>query len=330
MRRRIESARRAGLISALTAVSAFLGDPSAEAQTQGLGEPAPSGIAVVPSDPTRTETVPAGPTGFGEGIGPYFQDWFNRVDAALASQPIWAAPLVMATPRVVELFRFDTSVARVRNGVELDNYGLGRGLSLVPNETTQVSLGIPAYDIRTGGRAPGSGFADLPFITVKERLVSANAQNGDYIVTAFLGGSAPTGIALYTDNAYMISPGLYAGKGWGRFDIQGSIGGSFPVAGQTNIGNAMVSNLVFQYHVGSIFWPEIEFNNTYWFDGVRKGKSQTFMTVGLLLSRFHLFGRFNLSVGGGYQFALTPAFVTKPVVTPVYAHAWVTTFRFIF
>lgn len=260
----------------------------------------------------------------------FFQDWFKRVDRALASEPSWAAPLVMATPRVVELFRFDTLLAGVRTNVTSANYGLGRGLSLVPNETTQVSLGIPGYIVRNGGRAPGAGFADLPIITIKERLLSANAANGDYILTAFLSTTGPTGATLFSENAYTITPGLYGGKGWGNFNIQGSIGGSFPFANVAVIGNSLVSNLVFQYRLGQYLSPELELNNTYWFDGLRRGKDQTFLTLGAILGRFNIAGRFNLLVGAGYQVALTPAFVVKPAVTPVYARAVVTTFRLSF
>jgi hypothetical protein len=257
----------------------------------------------------------------------YVDNWFKRVDTALASEPSWAAPLVMATPRIVELFRFDTSIAEVRSNVYLDNYGLGRGLSLVPNETTQVSLGIPAYEVRTGGKQPGEGFADLPFLTIKERLLSANESQGDYIVTAFLSAGAPTGAALYTQDTYTITPGLYGGKGWGRFNIEGSVGANFPVTGDSHIGTSMVSNLVFQYHLGRVFWPELEFNDTYWFDDQRGGQNQLFATVGMVVGRFTIVDRVKLTIGAGYQVALSPAFVTKPQVTPQYRNALVTTFR---
>ncbi|GAN76114.1 hypothetical protein [Acidisphaera rubrifaciens] len=280
----------------------------------------PSTVPPLPSDSTTEQG----------GLGTYFSEWFQRVDTALATQPSWAAPLIMATPRIVELFRFDTSMAEVRTNVNLDNYGLGRGLSLVPNETTQVTLGIPPYEVRTGGRQPGAGFADLPFITVKERLFTATEQEGNYLVTAFLGAGAPTGVPLYTQNTYTITPGLYGGKGWGRFDVEASSSVSFPVEDVAHIGKSIVSNLVFQYHIDRIFWPEIEFNHTYWIDGVRGGRSQLFTTIGLVLGRFELIDRLKMTVGAGYQVALSPAFITRPVVVPTYRNALVTTFRLSF
>ena len=51
-------------------------------------------------------------------------------------------------------------------------------------KTNEVILNAPSYTDRSTVR-PASGFADWPFILIKQRLLSANEQNGNYIVTAF-------------------------------------------------------------------------------------------------------------------------------------------------
>lgn len=94
--------------------SLLVGSTGARAQVEALGNGAPSPTQVVPNNPSLQQTEPAQPRGIGDGVSAYFSDWFNRVDASLASQPIWAAPLVMATPRIVELFRYGLGHGFVR------------------------------------------------------------------------------------------------------------------------------------------------------------------------------------------------------------------------
>ena len=45
---------------------------------------------------------------------------------------------------------------------------------------------------------PASGVADDPVLLIKQRLLSANEASGNYILTAFLGVQAPTGVAAFT------------------------------------------------------------------------------------------------------------------------------------
>ena len=81
---------------------------------------------------------------------------------------------------------------------------------------------LPAYSER-GKKAEASGWGDWPFVVVKERLVSAAPQDGDYIVTGYLIAQAPAGSKAFTNHAWVISPGLGFGKGWEDFDIEGGI-----------------------------------------------------------------------------------------------------------
>jgi hypothetical protein len=45
----------------------------------------------------------------------------------------------------------------------------------------------------------------------------------------------------------------------------------------------------FQYHFLEYFWPELEFNDTYWFDGTQRAhRNQLFLTPGIVFGRFAL------------------------------------------
>jgi Putative MetA-pathway of phenol degradation len=67
------------------------------------------------------------------------------------------------------------------------------------------------------GPAVHDGFGDVAF-QIKYRLLSANEEHGNYILTAFLGWSVPTG--SYTNGSLhaIITPTIAYGKGFGHFD----------------------------------------------------------------------------------------------------------------
>ncbi|HVJ55649.1 MAG TPA: transporter [Aliidongia sp.] len=268
----------------------------------------------------------ADPTTNGDWLSTYFDQWFTRVDAAQASQPHWMTPLATVTPRLEEEFRYDQFWQHLGTGASIDNIDGGKGLELIPTETNEILINLPPYEERNV-KSQASGWGDWAFLTVKQRLLSANEENGNYIVTAFLGLQAPTGAAAFTNDAWVVTPTLAAGKGWGDFDIQATVGAQLPLSHESTIGNAVVSNLAFQYHVGEHFWPELEFNDTYWSGGLRDGKNQVFLTPGVILGRFPLGERAKGSIGVGYQIALSPTLTKNPALTPTFDHAWIVSAR---
>jgi hypothetical protein len=81
----------------------------------------------------------------------------------------------------------------------------------------------------SGPRGNASGFADWPAFLVKYRLLSANAENGDYILTAFFQMSDPLGTpGNISNNVLTAQPTIAFGKGWGDFDIQSTVSDKFP------------------------------------------------------------------------------------------------------
>ena len=261
--------------------------------------------------------------------GNWVDRWFATADQAKASQPHWMTPVVTVTPRLEQEFRFDAGFQQAGNGAHLDNYGMGKGLELIPTSSNEIILNLPPYEDRSV-RKPAHGFGDDPVLLIKQRFLSANEQTGNYIVTGFLGVQAPTGAAAFTNDAWVITPTLAAGKGWGRFDIQATLGAAFPLSHEREIGKSIISNVAFQYHLGEIFWPEFEVNTTHWTDGPRGGKTQVFLTPGIVFGRFPITRRLKAIIGVGCQFAVAPKLATTPVLTPTYDRQLIVTTRMAF
>ena len=259
----------------------------------------------------------------------YFFDWFERVAQAQASQPHWMTPIATVTPRLEQEFRYDFFFQHQATGADIANYGGGKGLELIPTTTNEILINPPPYESRSG-KHPRTGLADDPFLVVKQRLLSANEQDGNYIVTAFLGVQAPTGVSAFSNNAWVITPTLAAGKGWGNFDVQGTVGVPYPLEHEHTIGVPIATNVAFQYHLGEYLWPEVEVNDTYWTSGERTGKDQIFITPGIIAGRFQISGRVKAIVGLGYQIAVSPKLTTSPALTPMYDRGWILTTRITF
>lgn len=239
-------------------------------------------------------------------------------------------PVATTTPRLEEEFRYNQFFEKLGNGGTLDNFGGGKGLELIPIDPIEVIIGVPPYiEKSVPGKSSVTGFNDWPFFLVKYRLLSANEQNGDYIVAAFLQGSAPTGIMALTENTYLITPTIAGGFGFCDFDVQSTIGVSFPTDYSQEAGDIVSWNTTFQYHLWNVLWPEIEVNDTYWLGGERAGKHQTFLTPGVVVGRIPLTGRAKLSVGVGYQLAVAPGTIREPL-TPQYRNNFIRTTRLSF
>ena len=74
------------------------------------------------------------------------------------------------------------------------------------------------------------------------------------------------------------TPTLAAGKGFGDFDIQVTIGEGIPIHDHSNSGRSIPTNITAQYHVTKLLWPEIEMNRTDWIGGARGERTQTYLT----------------------------------------------------
>jgi hypothetical protein len=263
-------------------------------------------------------------------VADYFDHWFDRVDATQAEQPHWMTPIATTTPRLEEEFRYDQFFQKLGNGGTQDNFDGGKGLELIPAEPVEVIVGMPPYiEKSVPGKSTVYGFNDLPFLLVKYRLLSANEQSGNYIVTAFLQGSAPTGVEALSSHTYMVTPTISGGYGIGDFDVQATLGIGFPTDYSQGTGDTLNYNIAFQYHLWNILWPEFELNGIRWIGGERAGMNQLALTPGVVFGRFPLGGRAKFSIGIGYQVAVAPATIREPL-TPQFRNNFILSTRLSF
>jgi hypothetical protein len=233
----------------------------------------------------------------------YIANWFVRVDKSKDEQPHWVTPLATTTPRLEEEYRYDQLWQTNARGITTDNYDGGKGLELIPFEKVEIIFNAPPYLVHNDPTVR-DGFGDNGFL-VKYRLLSANEKHGSYILTDFLGWSLPSGDHKNGAPHAVITPTIAYGKGVGNFDLQGTFGVGLPVADTTVVGRTYAWNNAFQYHVFRKLWPEVELNSTFFQDGKNDGQKQNFVTPGLVMGRFRLWGRVGVTAGGGYQIATT-------------------------
>jgi hypothetical protein len=239
----------------------------------------------------------------------YLSGWFARVDKSKNEQPHWVTPLATTTPRLEEEYRYDQFWQENAKAVATDNFDGSKGLELIPFEKVEVIFNLPPY-IEHNNPKTKDGWGDIAFL-VKYRLLSANEQHGDYILTAFLGWSLPTGQFSNGAPHPVITPTIAYGRGFGNFDLQGTLGVGLPTADTSTLGRTIAWNNAFQYRVFRKLWPEIELNSTFFQDGKNDGQKQNFVTPGLLLGRFRLAGRVGFTFGAGYQIATTKFYTTN-------------------
>jgi len=250
--------------------------------------------------------------------------WISvRPNAVSVAPPPPRPPvLVTATPRLEQEFRYDQTWQNRPKDVSYDIYGSGKGLELIPTYNTEVIIGVPAYQVKTTPKVTQYGWADETFL-FKYRVTAANEENGNYIVTGFLGLSVPSGTDIYTNHATVITPTIAGGKGWGTrslgFDIQSTLGISFPTADKSTLGWPIVWNTAFQGHVGEKLWPQVEVNYTYYDTGEHGGKTQVALTPGIVFGRFEAGSRLRLIIGTGYQKTVSSFYI--------FTNAWILTAR---
>jgi hypothetical protein len=206
------------------------------------------------------------------------------------------------------------------------NFDNSKGLNMVPWANTELAINLPPY-IQHNTTAK-DGFGDLSFLG-KYRIAAGNGQHGSYTLSAWMLATVPTGSSKNGSTDASVQPNLGGGKGFGNFDVQTSLGATLPTGKPaiTKAGRPMIWNTVAQYRVGKLLWPEIESNATFYKGGTNDGKTQEFITPGLIVGKCALHpsdpkSRPGLAVGAGMQIA-TSQFHT-------YNHALVLTARWIY
>jgi len=255
----------------------------------------------------------------------FFAKWESRTSATQARQPSWPPPLVSPYPMLIQVFRADFTRQVTPALTDTWNYGASRGLNLIPGFNSEFDFYYPPY-IQHNVKTAKDGFGDVGFLG-KYRILSGNEKNGNYMLSAQLVATIPTGSYTNGSTDASVSPTLLGGKGFGNFDVISSLGGTLPTGDTVKLGRSVGWNTTAQYRIDKIVWPEIEDNATFYYGGKNDGKMQNFVTPGVTFSKFKFrpkdaTSRAAIAFGGGEQIA-TSHFHT-------YNHNLVLTSRLVF
>lgn len=253
-----------------------------------------------------------------------FTDLQHRASLAQSTQPSWSVPLNQPYPQLIQVFRFDASRQITPTHAYNLNYGISKGLNVVPGFNSEFDFYPPPF--LEHNSASKDGFGD-PMFGYKYRFASGNEAHGNYAIAMQLFATIPTGSYSNGSPDAVLTPTFEAGKGFGKFDVISTLGGSLPTGDTLKLGHTIAWNTTAQYKVRKYFFPELESNASYFFGGKNDGKAQNFLEPGLTTAKFKVHpgnetARAGFAFGGGIQIA-TSHFHS-------YDHQLVFTSRFIF
>lgn len=216
----------------------------------------------------------------------FFAKWESRTTATQAKQPSWPPPLVSPYPMLIQVFRADFTRQITPTQTSTWNYGAGRGLNLIPGFNSEVDVYYAPY-LQHNTPKVKDGFGDVGFL-YKYRILSKNERDGNYMLSAQLSATIPTGSYSNGSPDSSVSPTLLAGKGLRKLDVISCLGGTLPTEQTNKVGRSIAWNTTAQYHLSKYVWPELESNATWFYAGKNNGKMQNFLTPGILFSKFKL------------------------------------------
>jgi hypothetical protein len=267
-----------------------------------------SALAAVPLAATAQQTATS------SGAAAFIANYQSRVTATQALQPNWITPLVTVTPRLEQEFRTDFVHQYNPADKGVWNYGNSKGLEFIPERNVEILINVPPFFNRSNGES--DGFGDMSFNS-KYRFYARNHEHGNAIITGFFAATIPTGKNGNGSCCAVVTPTLAVGKGFGNLALTSTAGGSLPISNTKGLGHTITWNNVVQYRlaqtgVARLFWPELEFNSSFFKGGANDGKTTVFATPGLIIGRIPLShdasgkpGRLGLTFGAGDQIALT-------------------------
>jgi hypothetical protein len=214
----------------------------------------------------------------------FFNRWQARASATQARQPAWAVPVITTFTGLIQVARTDIVHQITPTHTNTWNLNNSKGLNLVPWANTELAVDLPPF-IEHNSTAK-DGFGDFSFLA-KYRIANGNAQHGSYTLSAWALATAPTGSYKNGSTNASVQPNLGGGKGFGNFDVQSTIGATLPTGNPAIAasGRPVLWNTVAQYRAGKLLWPEIESNATFYKGGANDGKTQEFITPGIIIGR---------------------------------------------
>jgi hypothetical protein len=186
-------------------------------------------------------------------------------DAMTALQPTWMSPLIQCDSRLTQSVRLSFANSYTSSGTQTTNYGNGHTFGVIAGNRFQFNFMAPPY-IQNNSATMKDGFGDTQ-MEGKVRIASGNAQHGNYAVTALLSYSAPTGSHQNGVLTSVYWPNLAAGRVWGRFNVQSTLGGQLPSGKIAAQGRQIQWNTTAQWHATSHLWMDLEDNAFYNYGG---------------------------------------------------------------
>jgi hypothetical protein len=215
--------------------------------------------------------------------GDFFSQWQARASATQAKQPGWAVPVIAPYPMLIQVFRTEFVRQIAPAGTDTWNFGNSKGVNLIPFARTEFDFLIPPY-IEHNSKAK-DGFGDASGLA-KYRILSRNEKEGNYMLSASFSGTIPTGSYSNGNKNATVLPAMSGGKGFGNFDLQSSLGATLPVINGAVAGRPIAWNTTAQYHLAKLIWPEIEDNATIYKGGANDGKTQNFISPGIMFGKY--------------------------------------------
>ena len=243
----------------------------------------------------------------GNALVKFGRDWQARATKTQADQPKWAVPMHSPFPMLAQVFRLDYTRQRVAGGYDNWNIGGHKGFNFIPFARTQVDVFFPGYVLH-GANPSEDGFGDTNVVG-KYRFASGNEKHGNYAFSGALSLHIPTGSYKNGAASAVLTPSIIGGKGFGKLALFSSVGAALPTSGTATSGRTIHWNTVAQYKVGKYLTPELELNSSTWTGGTRNGKTQMFLSPGLL-SKIPLrpqdpASRISVILGVAFQSAVT-------------------------
>jgi hypothetical protein len=113
-------------------------------------------------------------------------------------------------------------------------------LEIIPAKNFEVILAVPPYIVNNPD-SKNNGFGDWQFL-VKYRIAAGNEEHRNYILTAFYQMTLPTGQYQQSALSPVITPTIAYGKGFGNFDVQGTLSYCLPTGKVGVIGHTLPWN----------------------------------------------------------------------------------------
>jgi hypothetical protein len=188
-------------------------------------------------------------------------------------------PVGPTDPRLGQVARI--SVSNLRNplwapGGQVISYGNNQGISVIIDRRIQLKLSPPSF-FRNHTSALKDGFGNVG-AEIKYRIVSGNAEHGNYIVTADLNYAFAAHGYENGSTTPVFSPKLASGIAFGRFDVQAVLSGSLPTGEIAQQGRGVEWDMTAQVHTTANLWFDVENSATFKIGGPFGGATQNFVT----------------------------------------------------